>query len=54
DAYAASHAPSKDLIKALVRLYKDNSSTLTPDTIYSAFYDSHPPAGARIRRLQQI
>lgn len=54
DAYAASHAPSKDLIKALVRLYKDNSSTLTPDAIYSAFYDSHPPAGARIRRLQQI
>jgi len=54
DAYAASHAPSKDLIKALVRLYKDNSSTLTPDAIYSAFYDSHPPAGARISRLQQI
>ena len=52
DAYAAKHAPAKDLISALVKLYKDNSSTLTPDTIYSGFYDSHPSASSRIARLQ--
>ncbi|MDA1331151.1 MAG: M48 family metallopeptidase [Proteobacteria bacterium] len=52
DAYAAQQAPAKDLIKALIKLYKDNSSTLTPDKLYSAFYDSHPPAAARISRLE--
>jgi STE24 endopeptidase len=34
-------------------MYKDNASTLTPDPIYSAFYDSHPPPAARIARLSQ-
>ncbi len=52
DAYAAQQAPAKELIKALIKLYKDNSSTLTPDKLYSAFYDSHPPASARITRLE--
>jgi STE24 endopeptidase len=36
---------------ALVKLYQDNASTLTPDPLHSAFYDSHPPATARIARL---
>jgi STE24 endopeptidase len=52
DAYAAHHASAVDLIRALVKLYQDNAATLTPDPIYSAFYDSHPPALARIARLQ--
>jgi STE24 endopeptidase len=52
DAYAASHATPSDLIHALVKLYQDNAATLTPDPLYSAFYDSHPPALLRIARLQ--
>ena len=52
DAYAATHARAQDLASALVKLYEDNASTLTPDPIHSAFYDSHPPASLRIGRLQ--
>ena len=51
DAYAAQQSDAKDLVSALVKLYKDNASTLTPDPLHSAFYDSHPPAAARIERL---
>ena len=54
DAYAAAHASAPDLIRALVRLYRDNAATLTPDPLYSAFYDSHPPAATRIARLQEV
>ena len=53
DQYAAQNASAGDLAAALVKLYKDNASTLTPDPVHSAFYDSHPPALARISRLQQ-
>ncbi|MBX3663566.1 MAG: M48 family metallopeptidase [Burkholderiales bacterium] len=53
DAFAAQHTPAADLVSALVKLYKDNASTLTPDPLHSAFYDSHPPATLRIARLQQ-
>ncbi|NJD31798.1 MAG: M48 family metallopeptidase [Gammaproteobacteria bacterium] len=52
DAFAADHADAQALAEALVRLYKDNASTLTPDPLYSAFYDSHPPPAARIERLR--
>jgi len=52
DAYAVRHASGQALVAALVKLYEDNASTLTPDPIYSAFYDSHPPAAARIARLE--
>jgi STE24 endopeptidase len=51
DAFAARHASAQDLISALVKLYQDNASTLTPDPVHSAFYDSHPPASIRIERL---
>ena len=54
DEYAAQFAPARDLIHALVKLYKDNASTLTPDPLHSAFYDSHPPASTRIARLEQL
>ena len=46
-------APRTSWSQALVKLYKDNASTLTPDPLHSAFYDSHPPAALRIARLQQ-
>ena len=51
DAYAAKQASAKDLVSALVKLYRDNASTLTPDPLHSAFYDSHPPASLRIAKL---
>ena len=53
DAFAAQQSSSTELISALVGLYKENASTLTPDPLYSAFYDSHPPASIRIAHLQQ-
>lgn len=52
DAYACRHSSAADLIAALTLLYRDNASTLTPDPLHSAFYDSHPPASLRIARLQ--
>lgn len=52
DRYAAQHAAASELISALVKLYQDNAATLTPDPVYSSFYDSHPPAALRIRALQ--
>jgi len=51
DDYAANHASAKSLVDALVKLYRDNASTLTPDPLHSAFYDSHPPASIRISKL---
>lgn len=51
DEYAAKHAEAQFLIDALVKLYRDNASTLTPDPLHSAFYDSHPPASTRIAKL---
>ncbi len=51
DAFAAQHTDARDLVSALVKMYEDNASTLTPDPLHSAFYDSHPPASIRIRHL---
>jgi STE24 endopeptidase len=52
DAFAARNASAGALVHALVKLYEDNAATLTPDPIYSAVYDSHPPAALRIARLR--
>jgi STE24 endopeptidase len=52
DAYATNHANAAELVTALVKLYKDNAATLTPDPLHSAFYDSHPPAATRIAKLR--
>ncbi|HVS26995.1 MAG TPA: M48 family metallopeptidase [Burkholderiales bacterium] len=52
DQYAVRYSSAPVLVRALVKLYKDNASTLTPDPLHSAFYDSHPPAATRIARLQ--
>ncbi|HEX5863249.1 MAG TPA: M48 family metallopeptidase [Casimicrobiaceae bacterium] len=53
DGYAARNASTPALITALVKLYEDNASTLTPDPLHSAFFDSHPPAPARIACLER-
>ena len=52
DDYAKENANANDLITALLKLYRDNANTLTPDPVHSAFYDSHPPASIRIKHLQ--
>jgi STE24 endopeptidase len=54
DAYAVQQTRSDDLVAALVKLYQDNASTLTPDPLYSAIYDSHPPAAIRIAHLREF
>ena len=51
DAYACAHASGQELASALVKLYQDNASTLTPDPLYARFYYSHPPAAERLERL---
>ena len=51
DAYAAEQTEASDLITALVKLYRDNASTLTPDPVYVKFYYSHPPASERLSRM---
>lgn len=51
DAYAMSQANGADLSSALLKLYEDNASTLTPDPAYVAFYYSHPPASERLARM---
>jgi len=51
DAFAARHASAGSLVRALLKLYQENAATLTPDPVHSVFYDSHPPASARINRL---
>ena len=51
DAFSAKYTQADDLVHALVKMYQDNASTLTPDPLHSAFYDSHPPASQRIRHL---
>jgi STE24 endopeptidase len=51
DAYAVKQSSGKDLGQALVKMYRENASTLTPDPLYSAWHDSHPPAPVRIARI---
>ena len=54
DAFAAEHVGAKPLIDALLKLYRDNAATLTPDPWYSAWHDSHPPAPIRIQHLKEL
>ena len=51
DAYAVAQTSGKDLSAALLKLYKDNASTLTPDPVFVKFYYSHPPASERLARM---
>jgi STE24 endopeptidase len=54
DEFASRHADATKLSTALVKLYRDNATTLTPDRVHSAFYDTHPSAVTRITRLKQL
>ncbi len=54
DAFAAEQTEASELVMALVKLYRDNASTLTPDALHSLFHDSHPPASIRIARLDAL
>lgn len=54
DRFAAQNAKASKLISALIKMYKDNASTLTPDPIYSKFYFSHPPAHERVSYLEDL
>jgi STE24 endopeptidase len=54
DEFASQNAKASKLISALVKMYKDNASTLTPDPIYSKFYFSHPPASERVSYLEKF
>jgi STE24 endopeptidase len=54
DDFAAKHVGSNHLISALLKLYRDNASSLTPDPSYSAYHDSHPPAKIRIDHLKSL
>ena len=51
DAYAVAQTSGADLSGALLKLYEDNASTLTPDPVYVKFYYSHPPASERLTRM---
>jgi STE24 endopeptidase len=51
DDYAVRQSSGKDLAQALVKMYRENASTLTPDPLYSAWHDSHPPAPVRIAHI---
>jgi len=54
DAFACRQTGAEPLISALVKLYRENASTLTPDPLYSAFHDSHPPAPVRVAHLNSV
>jgi STE24 endopeptidase len=54
DAYAVSQTDGADLSSALLKLYKDNASTLTPDPVFVKFYYSHPPASERLARMASL
>jgi STE24 endopeptidase len=54
DAYAVANAAASDLKSALLKLYEDNASTLTPDPWYVRFYYSHPPALQRLARFEAV
>ncbi len=53
DFFASKHAKAQDLISSLIKMYKDNASSLTPDPLYAKFYYSHPPAFIRIEHLEK-
>ena len=54
DSFAAENTDPKSLISGLLNLYKHNLGNLTPDSIYSSFYHSHPPASVRIKHLKEF
>jgi len=53
DAFAVANSSGEALVTALVKMYEDNASTLTPDPLFSRWHDSHPPAPIRIDHIEQ-
>ena len=51
DAYAVAQTSGSALAGALLKLFEDNASTLTPDPVYVQFYYSHPPATERLGHI---
>jgi len=51
DAFAVAQTGPTGLRTALLKLYEDNASTLTPDPLFVKFYYSHPPASERLARM---
>ena len=51
DVYAAEHSDGRALSRALLKLYRDNAATLTPDPWFVSFYYTHPPAAQRLARI---
>ena len=54
DQFASENAKASKLISALIKMYKDNASSLTPDPLFSKFYFSHPPALERVNYLESL
>ena len=54
DAYAIAQTSGAALSTALLKLYQDNASTLTPDPVFVKFYYSHPPASERLARMAAV
>jgi STE24 endopeptidase len=52
DFYAGERAGRDAMVAALVRLSRENASTLTPDPLYALYHFSHPPVPVRVRRLR--
>lgn len=53
DDFARAETGAAPMVEALVKLYRENAATLTPDPLYSAYHDSHPPAPVRVAHLQE-
>ena len=52
DDFSIKHTNAKHLISGLIKLAKDNSSNLTPDSLYSKYHYSHPPISERLKSLE--
>ena len=53
DDYARRHVAAAPMVSALLKLSRDNASTLTPDALYALVHYSHPPVPIRIRHLHE-
>lgn len=53
DLYGARHVGAGPMIRALVKLHRDYSSTLWPSHLYSLFHYSRPHVTMRVARLRK-
>lgn len=54
DEFARRHTGADPMVSALVRLSRENASTLTPDPLYALYHYSHPPVPVRVARIRQV